>query len=41
MNLQIDNDPGKPDFYTIIVRLSMLDMMVDDLEYLNRLLIDV
>ena len=35
------NDPRKPDLYAIIARLSMLDMMVVDLERLMSLLTNV
>jgi hypothetical protein len=35
------NDPRKPDFYAVIARLVMLDMMVVDLERLMSLLTNI
>jgi len=38
VKLKGNDDPRKPDFYAIIARLAMLDLIVTDLEYLIRLL---
>ncbi|MFX1283963.1 MAG: hypothetical protein ACFFB5_09925 [Promethearchaeota archaeon] len=40
VKLKVNDDPGRPEFYSIIARLSMLDMMIVDLEYLIQLLSD-
>ncbi len=40
MNLKSNNDPREHEFYSIIARLTMLDLMVMDLEHLNQLLVE-
>ncbi len=40
MNLKSNNDPREHEFYSIIARLTMLDLMVMDLEHLNQLLME-
>jgi len=39
VKLKANDDPGRPEFYTIIARLSMFDMMIVDLESLIQLLL--
>ena len=41
VKLKANDDPRKPDFYAIMARLTMLDMMVADLEYLIWLLVEM
>ena len=38
IKLKHNDDPGRPDFYTLIAKLSLLDIIVRDLEYLNEIL---
>ena len=38
IKLKHNDDPGRPDFYTLIAKLSLLDIIISDLEYLNGIL---
>ncbi|MFX0183094.1 MAG: hypothetical protein ACFE95_08450 [Candidatus Hodarchaeota archaeon] len=39
--LKKNDDPRRPDFYAIMARLTMLDLIVADLDYLIRLLSEI
>jgi hypothetical protein len=38
VKLKHNDDPGRPDFYALIAKLSLLDIIISDLEQLNRIL---
>ncbi|MHA2226470.1 MAG: hypothetical protein ACXAC8_14770 [Candidatus Hodarchaeales archaeon] len=37
VKLKSNDDPRRPEFYAIMARLTMLDIIVADLEYFNQL----
>ncbi|MFX0183736.1 MAG: hypothetical protein ACFE95_11690 [Candidatus Hodarchaeota archaeon] len=41
VKLKSNNDPRRPEFYSIMARLTTLDMIVSDLEYIDQLLSEI
>jgi hypothetical protein len=41
VKLRDNHDPSRPEFYAILARLSVFDMMVADLQCLNGLLAEI
>ncbi|MFX0086413.1 MAG: hypothetical protein ACFFAU_12155 [Candidatus Hodarchaeota archaeon] len=41
LKLKGNDDPRKAEFYAIISRLTMLDMVITDLEYFKQVLVEI